>query len=74
MSTTDGAAPGGVPLTPSIGRPALGALAHVGITTLEAVARLSEAELLALHGVGPQAVRLLREALAAEGLSLRDDG
>ncbi|MFS0700577.1 helix-hairpin-helix domain-containing protein [Cellulomonas sp. 179-A 4D5 NHS] len=74
MSTTDGAASGGVPLTPRIGRPALGALAHVGITTLDEVARLSEAELLALHGVGPKAVRLLRESLAAEGLSLRDDG
>lgn len=74
MSTTDGAAPGGVPLTPRLGRPALGALAHAGITTLEGVSRLSEAELQALHGVGPKAVRLLREALAAEGLALRGDG
>ncbi|MBB2924337.1 hypothetical protein [Cellulomonas cellasea] len=74
MSTTDGGAPRDVPLTARIGRPALGALAHVGITTLGEVSRRSEAELLALHGVGPKAVRLLREWLAAEGLSLRDDG
>ncbi|WP_258724914.1 hypothetical protein [Cellulomonas sp. NS3] len=74
MSTADGAASGGVPLPARIGRPALGALAHVGITTLEEVGRMSEADLLALHGVGPKAVRLLREALAAEGVSLRDDG
>ncbi|GEA87490.1 hypothetical protein [Cellulomonas cellasea] len=74
MSTTDGGARGDVPLTARIGRPALGALAHVGVTTLQEVSRRSEAELLALHGVGPRAVRLLREALAAEGLTLRDDG
>lgn len=67
-----GTPPGATPLTPRIGRPALGALAHVGITTLEEVGGLSEAELLALHGVGPKAVGLLREALAAQGLALRD--
>ncbi|MDA0632975.1 hypothetical protein OUY22_06050 [Nonomuraea sp. MCN248] len=52
-------------LPKAIGRPATRALAGAGITTLDQVARLSDAELGALHGVGPKAVRILREALDA---------
>jgi len=55
----------------SIGRPALQALHGAGFTTLDELADRSEAELLALHGVGPKAVRLLIEALHERGLSLR---
>ena len=51
-------------LPKAIGGPATRALASAGITTLAQVAALSEAELLAMHGVGPKAVRLLREALS----------
>jgi hypothetical protein len=54
-------------LPKAIGRPATQALAGAGITTLAQVAELSEAELLAMHGVGPKAVRLLGEALGATG-------
>jgi predicted flap endonuclease-1-like 5' DNA nuclease len=54
---------------PKIGRPATGALAVVGITTLEQVAKLSEKELLATHGVGPKAVGILRVALSERGLA-----
>jgi predicted flap endonuclease-1-like 5' DNA nuclease len=43
-----------------------------GITTLEQVVRHSRDELLAIHGVGPKAVRILEEALAAEGLGYKD--
>jgi predicted flap endonuclease-1-like 5' DNA nuclease len=56
---------------PPIGRPATAALEQAGITTLRQVAERSAPELLALHGVGPKAVRILGEALAAEGLTLR---
>jgi predicted Fe-Mo cluster-binding NifX family protein len=49
-------------LPSSIGRPATNALAAAGITSLSDALRLSDAELLALHGVGSKAVRLLREA------------
>jgi predicted flap endonuclease-1-like 5' DNA nuclease len=56
---------------PAIGRPAAAALGLAGITTLDEVARHTEEELLALHGVGPKAVRILREALAAGGQGLR---
>lgn len=60
-------------LPPSIGRPATRALAGAGITTLEQVAERSEEELLALHGVGPKAVHILRETLEERGLSLRSE-
>ena len=54
---------------PRIGAPATRALRAVGITTLEQVAALTEAELAALHGVGPMAIGRLREAMAERGMS-----
>ena len=56
---------------PNIGAPATRALASIGITRLEQVGDRSETELLALHGFGPRAVRILNEALAARGQSMR---
>ena len=56
---------------PRIGRPATGALLAHGVTTLEQVAQWRKAELLALHGVGPKAVEILRAALAEAGLGFR---
>lgn len=58
-----GELPKGSDLPPSIGRPATRALLAAGITTLDEVAARSETDLLALHGVGPKAVRILTEAL-----------
>lgn len=55
---------------PKIGRPANSALLTIGVTTLDEVAALGETQLLALHGVGPRAIRILREALAEQGRSL----
>lgn len=54
-------------LPANIGKPATRALLGAGIADLDQVARRTEAELLALHGVGPRAVRLLGEALAERG-------
>jgi hypothetical protein len=59
-------------LPAGIGRPATRALSGAGVTTLDAVAGHTAAELLALHGVGPKAVRILSEALAERGQVLRD--
>lgn len=56
---------------PNIGAPATRALASIGITRLEQIGDRSETELLALHGVGPRAIRILNEALAARGHSMR---
>ena len=65
----------GTPL-PAIGRPATSALAEIGVTTLEQVIEYSEPELLALHGMGPKAIRLLAEELARLGWTwnARDPG
>jgi hypothetical protein len=60
------AAPTGTPL-PRIGAPATRALRAEGIWTLEQVRDLREEDLLALHGVGPVAVRLLALALDERG-------
>jgi hypothetical protein len=50
-------------LPPTIGRPATQGLLNAGLVTLDDVSSKSEAELLAIHGVGPKAVRILTEAL-----------
>ena len=44
--------------------PARRALESAGITTLEWLARVTEAELLRLHGIGPSAIPKLKAALA----------
>ena len=48
----------------AIGAPARGALAHAGLTTWAAVDAASDRDLLALHGFGPKALGILREASA----------
>jgi hypothetical protein len=57
----------GTPL-PRIGAPATRALTTHGITRLEQLAEATETELAALHGVGPKALRILAESMAAAGL------
>jgi hypothetical protein len=39
--------------------------------TLEQLTTISEADLLALHGMGPNAIRKLRDALHNRGLGFR---
>lgn len=51
--------------------PALRALNTAGITSMKELTHWTEAELLELHGMGPKGTRVLREALAREGLALR---
>ncbi|MBZ2195003.1 hypothetical protein KCQ71_02465 [Ruania sp. N2-46] len=71
MAAAEAATPGaGGQLPASIGAPATRALVGAGITTLAQVAERSEPELLALHGVGPRAVRILTDELRRRGLSL----
>ncbi len=65
-------AAGGLPgsdFPPGLGQPALRALAGAGLQRLEQVAARRESEILQLHGVGPRALALLRQALAAKGLA-----
>lgn len=58
---------------PKISRPANDALALAGHTTLTAISQLTKKDLLDLHGVGPKAIRILREALAERGLTFADE-
>jgi hypothetical protein len=51
--------------------PAKRALAGAGIESLQALSRRTEAEVAALHAMGPNALRILREKLAAAGLAFR---
>ena len=60
-------------LPDGIGKTAARELSLNGITTLKEVASRSRKELLAIHGVGPKAIRILGETLATRGLSFRDD-
>ena len=57
---------------PKIGAPATRALAAQGITCLADLTHHRSDDLLAVHGVGPRAVRLLRAALAERGMSFAD--
>jgi hypothetical protein len=68
-----GPKPTGTPLPRGIGAPATRALRAVGVTTVEQVSGWSRADLDALHGVGPVAVKRLGEALAEQGLPFRGD-
>ena len=67
MREQDGAPPTG--LTPRIGRVASRELALHGYVSYEAVAQATERELLAIHGVGPKAIRILRDELHERGLA-----
>lgn len=49
--------------------PAQRALTEAGIETLQQLAKNTEADMLALHGIGPASMPALRQALAAAGLT-----
>jgi hypothetical protein len=59
-------------LPAGLARPAQRALAGAGYVRLEQFTRLTEAEVLKLHGMGPKALDQIRRALAARGLSFAD--
>lgn len=56
----------------AIGKTAARELSLNGITSLRQVAEHSKRELLAIHGVGPKAIAILGDALAAKGLDYRE--
>lgn len=58
---------------PALAAPARRALDHAGIADLAALAAHSEREIEILHGMGPNALRVLRAALAEAGLSFRPE-
>lgn len=57
---------------PKLAAPAQRALAGAGIFNLKQLSRFSEAEIKELHGMGPSALKVLRQSLADNGLSFVD--
>lgn len=56
---------------PNIGDPAFRALYSICIVELKDLTKFSKLELLALHGFGPKALKLVQLALKEKGLSLK---
>lgn len=54
-----------------IGGPALRALHGAGVASMADLEAWTEADLRALHGMGPRALGILRDALAASGRGFR---
>lgn len=52
-----------------IGQPATGALLAAGYSRLEQLTQATETKLKNLHGMGPKALRILRQTLERKGLS-----
>jgi hypothetical protein len=63
----------GSDLPETLAQPAQRALASAGIKNLKQLARFSEAEIKQLHGIGPNALKQLRSALKANGLSFKKE-
>lgn len=59
---------------PRIGKPATQALKLAGYTRIKQLTSVTEAELARLHGVGPKALGILREALKEQGLAFKSSG
>ena len=59
-------------LPSGLAKPAKRALTRAGYSRLEQFTKLSEEEVLQLHGMGPKALEQIRRALAARGLSFAD--
>lgn len=59
-------------LPKELAKPAIRALTQAGYLRLDQLTRVSEAEILKLHGMGPKALEQIRRALAARGKSFAD--
>ncbi len=53
----------------NIGTPARQALENAGYSKLKQLTKVTESDLSKLHGMGPKALRILRETLEAKGMS-----
>jgi len=59
---------------PKLASPARRALAAEGITRLAQLTEVRQSDLARLHGIGPNALKTLRQALEAEGMAFADEG
>jgi hypothetical protein len=54
---------------PKLAAPAQRALTGAGVTCLLHLAKMTEADVIALHGMGPNAMKTLKAAMNAKGLA-----
>ena len=59
-------------LPQGLAQPALRALASAGIKRLDQLTRFDEAAIKQLHGIGPNALDVLRRALRTQGMAFAD--
>ncbi len=71
MSSTPDVRPVG-DLPHSMGKTATRELQRAGIDSLQKASAYTEGELLAIHGVGPKAIRIMKETMEEKGLTFRD--
>ena len=57
---------------PKLAAPAQRALAAANIQRLDQLTHFTEAQIKQLHGIGPNALNALRQALADQGLAFAD--
>jgi DNA-directed RNA polymerase alpha subunit len=70
MDTSDGSS--GTEFPAAMGKVSRRALSEHGYTRLDDLTSVTSKELLTIHGVGPKAIRILGEELAARGLRFRE--
>ena len=56
---------------PKLAKPAQRALHNAGLFSLEHLSTITEKELGQLHGIGPNALKEIKETLVANGLSFK---
>jgi predicted Fe-Mo cluster-binding NifX family protein len=57
---------------PKLAAPAVRALTGAGLTSLAKLSRAREADVVALHGMGPNAMKAIKVALKAQGLGFAE--
>jgi hypothetical protein len=71
MAKTKSNAQGSSDLPAGLSAPALRALAGAGIQRLAQLSKVTEAEVMGLHGFGPKGLRILRAAMEASGVRFK---
>jgi hypothetical protein len=56
-----------------LAQPAQRAILSTGVTTLEGLSVMTEEEILDLHGIGKNAIKIIHNTLEEYGLSLRNE-
>jgi len=60
-------------LPTGLAKPALRTLSKAGVRTLEDLSKMTQAEVVGLHGMGPKALERIQLALTETNLSFKSD-